>query len=184
MTTVSTKSAFQVIEASIAFLCLGWFFIYQGEVWQRFNLRRTNFAKYDEEITELPTVYTTVGNLNYNAKFGNDFKISFEEYDAISYRDVGLRATNLSIGNNTVGYSQLVVNLEQRNNGNMFQLIPVNHVPGMHQEYVLTYIFTNSSMYASAIFRVSLKTQNNSYVHCLLNYFDGKVQFTIEELYS
>ena len=58
MTSVSTKSAFRVIEyvASIAFLCLGCFFIYQGEVWQRFNLRRTNFAKYDEEITELLTI--------------------------------------------------------------------------------------------------------------------------------
>ena len=103
MTTVSTKGAIQVIEyiASIAFLCLGWFFIYQGEVWQRFNLRRTNVAKY-EEITELPTIYTTVGNLNYNAAFGKDFKMSYEEYDAIYYRDVGLRATNLNIGNNTV----------------------------------------------------------------------------------
>ena len=178
MRSVSTKYVIHAFEkiASIAFLCLGCFFIYQGEVWQRFHLGRTNFAKYDEEITELPTIYTTIRNLNFNAKFGRDFKIAYEEYDAISYRDVGLQATNLSLGNNTVGNSQFVVNLEQRYKENVFQITPVNHVPGMHQEYVLTYLFKNSSIYNSAILQVGLKTQNNSYVHCLLNYFDGKVQ--------
>ena len=181
MKKVSTKCVVQVVEkiACIAFLGLGCFFIYQGEVWQRFNLRRTNFALYDEEITELPTIYTVINNPNLETsipvKFGNDFKISLYEYHAISYRDLDSRTASLNKGNNNIGNSPLVVNLQQEGNKNNFQIIPVNYVSGMHKEYVLTYIFKNSSLYNLVNFGIALKSQNNSYVHCLLNYFDGKV---------
>ena len=44
----------------IAFLCLGIYFIYEGNVVQRFQMKRTNFAESNERINELPTILAEI----------------------------------------------------------------------------------------------------------------------------
>ena len=175
---MSTKLIFQVIEKalSLAFLCLGCVFIYQGEILQRFNLKRTNFARSDEDISELPVIYTSIMNLGTEAHFGTDFNISYEEYNMMSKRGLGSNnATILTKGHNVIGKGPFKVNFEQRNTDNVFLITPINFAVGMHQEYVLTFIFKNSSLYQTAKFGIIIMAQNNSYIHCLGNYYDGKV---------
>ena len=53
---------------------LGCYFIYQGQVVQKFTLGRTNFAEFDEELTEFPTLVTFIDDggtitTNYTSYF-------------------------------------------------------------------------------------------------------------------
>ena len=41
-------------------LFLGVYFIYAGQIIQKFQQKRTNFAEYGEEITEFPTILTSL----------------------------------------------------------------------------------------------------------------------------
>ena len=42
------------------FFCLGIFELYNGEVWQKYRLQRTNYAEFGEDISELPTILTFI----------------------------------------------------------------------------------------------------------------------------
>ena len=85
----------------VIFLIMGSYFIFQGNVIQKYNLRKTSFTEEVEDVTELPTIMTTVvhrerGSLTY----GNDFSITFENLNSTSY--------NLSYGiNEMVGLPTL-----------------------------------------------------------------------------
>ena len=56
------KDLFKVIDGLILFLLmgLGFYFIYKGDVLNRFQLKRTNFAEYTEDLSEIPTVTTWI----------------------------------------------------------------------------------------------------------------------------
>ena len=50
----------------------GFYFIYEGDVFQKFNAQRSNFAEYDESVTEFLTIVTYVkthATMSSNAKF-------------------------------------------------------------------------------------------------------------------
>ena len=55
---IPTKSLFQVIHrlGYISLLMLGYYFIDRGDILQKYNSRRTNFAEYYENVTEMPTI--------------------------------------------------------------------------------------------------------------------------------
>ena len=58
---------------------LGFYFVYEGEVFGRFYRGRTNFAVYEEEISEHPVIVTLMQN-SYNYKpliLGKDFKVMY-----------------------------------------------------------------------------------------------------------
>ena len=60
-TMQDTRSKTLVIVRALFYFTLfgvGIYFIYQGDVVQRYLLRRTDFTVYEEDITELPTVVT------------------------------------------------------------------------------------------------------------------------------
>ena len=57
---------FQVVEvvSYIFLMCLGGFFIYEADIINRFQLKRTNFAEYYEPIIERPTVMSWIEYLS------------------------------------------------------------------------------------------------------------------------
>ena len=60
----------------IALLCVGIYFIYQGNVWQKYQQSKTNFAVYTEPIVELPTITTWIeSSIGVNLKFERDYSI-------------------------------------------------------------------------------------------------------------
>ena len=99
----------------IAFLCLGIYFIYEGNVVQRFQMKRTNFAESNERINELPTIlaeieyiYPYPDNLMI---YGTDFNIS---YQAVGSEEKIDKQINLTLGENTLSNSELIINFEQQ----------------------------------------------------------------------
>ena len=53
----------------IALMVLGCYFVYKGNAWNIFNLKRTNFAVYDEPITEAPNNETMLQFRKFNSAF-------------------------------------------------------------------------------------------------------------------
>ena len=99
----------------IAFLCLGIYFIYEGNVVQRFQMKRTNFAESNERINELPTI---LAEIEYRYPYpdtlmiyGTDFNIS---YQAVGSEEKIDKQINLTLGENTLNNSELIINFEQQ----------------------------------------------------------------------
>ena len=136
---------------------------------QRFSLKRTNFAEYDEEITELPTVFTYINPLSDKVKFKSDFNISYRRSGAAT-------SVNLTEGENIVSEGPLKVDFKQRGKENVFKITPLNFETGMDLDYTLTYTFEKSfDLELVSHIGVALRTDNNSYVHCDGKYYDGDV---------
>ena len=53
----------------LAMLCLGIYFINEGAVLERFQMKRTNFAESNERVNELPTILT---HLEYQYPYPNE----------------------------------------------------------------------------------------------------------------
>ena len=99
----------------IAFLCLGIYFIYEGNVVQRFQMKRTNFAESNERINELPTI---LAEIEYKYPYpdtlmiyGTDFNIS---YQAVGSEEKIDKQINLTLGENTLYNSELIINFQQQ----------------------------------------------------------------------
>ena len=110
-----TKLLVQRVEkfAYFILLCTGAYFIYQGDVLERFIEGKTNFYQYAEGVKELPSITTWVDPMlldTSNIKLGRDFNISLGTASKTM-------ETNLSIGINHIG-DYVSVELEQTNNGN------------------------------------------------------------------
>ena len=62
MNDKSTQRLFQVFDnlAYVILSIVGCYFIYKGEVLQRFGARKTFFAEYNEPVTELPSLITYI----------------------------------------------------------------------------------------------------------------------------
>ena len=135
---LAPKRIHQLINQSVylALICVGCFFIYQGDVLQRFHLKRTNFAEYEEDLTELPTIMIPPVRPR-NIKFERDYNISFQALDGSPY-------INPTDGYQTIG--NLSVHFERtRQNG--YQITPEDLSTRKVLNYQLTYRFQNASWY-------------------------------------
>ena len=78
----------------VIFLVMGSCFIFQGNVIQKFESKKTSFTEVVESLSELPTILITIiYKENRNLSYGNDISITFGKmHSAIKY--------NLSYGMN------------------------------------------------------------------------------------
>ena len=151
-------------------LCLGIYFIYMGEVMERFWLKRTDFTEHKEGVTELPTVLAYVSSRSsttdniwnpQNNEYGEMFNISYGA--KCGPRASTSNGVNLTFGQNKVS-GGLNVFFEQLYGANFFKITPENFTPSMSLDYCLTYIFEHSI--ASKIIGVGLSLRpENSSVH-------------------
>ena len=170
----------------VTMLGLGIYFIYQGDVIQRFHLMRTNFMVYEEPIYEHPTIitwldYTYMSPSIKNITFGKDFKIYF----TTGRENV---KQELIFGHNKILNSTLVLNLQQSFEGlstkklfpNHFKITPMNYKPEMPIDFRLTYMFQNpnvskgSLLSTQKLIHISLRAENNTKT-CQGIYHDGQV---------
>ena len=121
----------------VALAILGFFFIYHGEVIQRFNKGKTFFAEYNEALDEFPTITTYfLGKVSSKPKYGKDFNISMGAYPD------GEPVRNLSFGENTIPGSTLKVYFEPFGQWSQdFRITPLNFDPEMPVTYQLKYKF-------------------------------------------
>ena len=75
---ILSKQAFDGCRLMIYLLLfsLGVYFIYQGEVLERFAQKRTNFAVYKEHMRELPTITTYIEAQGLN--LGVDYNLTVQ----------------------------------------------------------------------------------------------------------
>ena len=158
------QHSFKIVDKSVylALFCVGCVFIYQGDVLQRFQLKRTNFAEYEEDITELPTVQTWLGFGNLT--FGQDYNISYKPHGTS-------QSILLSQGLNSIG----TVKIKFQQFGRAFTLTPLNFSRGMPRDYDLTFEFKNAS-WKNVVkdVGISLSSENNT-MECNGIYWDGEV---------
>ena len=101
------KRLYHILDKLIysAFLLLACYFIYMGDVLDKFRSKRTNFAEYLEPVTELPTITTYIQSTDQGfLLYGKDFNISYGVY--IDKDKNGgkshLKHKNLTIGVNKI----------------------------------------------------------------------------------
>ena len=79
---------------------LGIFLIFHGDVVHKFQLRRTNFAIYEEDIFELPNIVTYIWPMK-NFTLGKDFSIFFRSgFDHSTKWKMLKRGENKIVGRN------------------------------------------------------------------------------------
>ena len=121
----------------VALAILGFYFIYQGQVIQRFSEEKTIFAEYDEALEEFPTMTTHImGKLSPMPEYGSGFNISMGVADqAEPMRD-------LTFGENILPGSRLKVYFERYGeHAREFRITPLNFDPDMPVVYRLKYKF-------------------------------------------
>ena len=142
---------------------LGSYFIYEGEVVQRFQLKRTNFAVYEEPIFEPPVMVTYIWPIK-NVTLGKDFLIY-----VISGRSKSDHWTLLEIGDNLMKDSSVMMHLQHLYEGlsakdelpNSFKITLKNFTVGDYVDFVFKYNFNNPTAMEGAEIRFSLRTENS-----------------------
>ena len=157
---------------------------------ERFKLQRTNYATFDEDITELPTILTYVEVYGQGVpppiKLVDDFNITFQ---SIPSGNIELSPTKFDLVENgyypveTYQNQTLGVEFESGLHGfNDFTITPVI-TPGLSLESVgdlaLTYTFKNdSAMNIPISIGIELTTENNSISGSILldkfEFYDGR----------
>ena len=135
--------------AYLAFSVLGFYFIYEGNVLQRFNSKKTFFAEYDEPVNEFPTIYTMIdGPMKGHLEYGKDFNISFRAQKSVKKipgeRD-RLKRENLTIGKNILVDSPLEVTFEPIWDGTVFRISPLNYEQRIPLAYELEFTSSNTT---------------------------------------
>ena len=172
-----------------AMLVLGFYFIYQGGVVQRFLLKRANFASYEARMDELPTIVTWIYPYEKNVSFGQDFKLYFssqfgsEEEIEVTFGENVQRVNGNDFRFNFQRYYQGFSALN--GNPNLFKITPQAGILGNRwypSEWTdsaalnLRFVYTNASQMSGAQFGLSLSTENNT-ASCKGRHFDGDVDF-------
>ena len=153
----------------IILLCVGIYFIYEGDIVQKFRLKRTNFAvSLGEQLSELPTIVAFLHQQpRTKLKLGIDFNISYHmlmENDWIGKQ--------LSLGSNIINEeTNLEIDFEivtpQKIDGRLIDMFKITHIGGRFEHeavHGLSFTFKNSTLYnydkTSVTFR--LGTENSS----------------------
>ena len=113
------KIIFLLVEKLIyvTMISLGIFLIYKGEIIQRFQLQRTNFAVYEEAIFKLPHIVMYIVP-HKNITFGKDYMI---HYNIGKHRKEHTDWKMLTQGNNTAKGQTLVLNFQNLYEGFSWQ---------------------------------------------------------------
>ena len=121
----------------LALSSLGIFFIIQGQVVDKFLSKKSNFAKYDEPLTELPTTTTWIFGPRQNMMYGEDFNITYKFGNT-------MEAKNLTFGENQIE-GTFSVDFETVEQGYKYKITPLGFISGMLLHYKIIYTFKNTT---------------------------------------
>ena len=162
---------------------LGIFLIFHGDVVHKFQLRRTNFAIYEEDIFELPNIVTYIWPMK-NFTLGKDFSIFFRSgFDHSTKWKMLKRGENKIVGRNfTMHLENLFEGLSAAEpQPNSFRIKANNFSAGMPVDFRLKYTFQNSSIMTGSEIIFSLRPENGC-LSCNGNYHEGEIQRTTVSL--
>ena len=150
-------------------LGLGVYFIYMGDVIPRFWLGRTNFAQYDEALTELPIIATYVTNVPVSFTIRKDFNLSLNG----KILDLGINNIKSHIHlkvrlQHVMPELQLFINDVQTH---FLQIRPLNFPPEVPHRLDLLYSFA-TTLNKSQI-GIYLSSENTTF-ECFERNYDGE----------
>ena len=157
----------------ISLFSLGCFFIYQGNVVQRFQEKKTNNAEHTEVAAEMPTIVTWPEPVNWSTKllFGENYTIVFESSGKETILKEGFNKHSTAIVHMKIKYNRWWVR--------MFRITPMNFSSIPHY-FTLKYQFKNNlnAEYNVSKIGIKLTSSNNSHCECGygLKYLDGDVK--------
>ena len=154
----------------ISLLGLGIFFIYKGDVIQRFQAQRTTFAVYRESMIELPTISTYIYPIPSNFSMGVDFNLTLEG----KILRPGINFLNGS--GLKVDFEHMIPELLVDEHGKKafkfrITIRPFNFSLRMPTYFRLNYTF--ASPLPESQIGIYATSENNS-KGCLQNYYDGE----------
>ena len=121
-------------------LGVGVYLIYEGDIINKYQQEITRRNYYEEEMTELPAIVTTVNyradnNNKTTGQFEKDYHLHFIEGEQFSLEN----ATSLTYGANSVNGSKFDVQIENYRNNIGVAIMLTNLSSGMPSEYNLIY---------------------------------------------
>ena len=175
---------FKIIDylLHLGLMSLGFYFIYQGNIWERFQQKRTNFAEYDESIGELPAIVSWIRYSKSGVEpvaLGHDFHIYYSEQliDSAEWTKYEL----LKGKNNMSSGLELKLDIEKDWFGNNFRVTPTSVPSGISDKlkFRLNYRFDNQTLVDPIVseVKISLASINNS--HCAWGWtpYDGDIAY-------
>ena len=150
----------------ICLLFLGSYFIYQGNILQKYKDGKTYFAEYEEPITDLAVITSSVKVAKGQLRFGSDFNITY----CAGFFCPPQNMVQLKKGKTRVG--GLDVELEVKGiHEQIIRITPISTPLNIPICYVLDYTFSKKD--TSATVATILTTKNNS--HCAFghSFWDG-----------
>ena len=160
----------------IAFLFVGFCLIYQDEVIQRYQDRKTTFAVYSEPMHEMATLSVWIENIPPNFTLGEDFTVHFG-------RDFS-NMSKLTYGQNNIEGSSLVVELEHISRGSAnqirwFKIRPLNLSPQNTPDHAISLTFSRRRPFKFSQNLISVHVwptaENNTLHDCEGKYYDGDI---------
>ena len=139
---------------------LGIYFIQQDNVLQKFSLKRTNFARYQEPISERPTIMVYLEPLSLPLKYGKDFIISYrqdlmsDDYDYVY----------MTFGENKIG-KDVIIEFEEILSGHIFKVTPIlSHDILENYDQVIDLVFNPEKLDIMGYVTIGMRlsTENNS----------------------
>ena len=140
----------------VAFLSLGIYFINMANILEKYQRERTNFAEFEETVTELPTIVTYPVPQNSGMKNGVDFNISFQvasDFDSVSQTHLTQSGVYPVFG------SSLEIVFEPLYDGNFFKIVPTNFKTRIVQDFELIFTFDSTSIQESNTLILTFKGQ-------------------------
>ena len=160
MSLFSVNVVSHIIEKAIylSLLGLGIYFVYQGDVIQRYRIKRTNFAEYSEPVSELPTIITRVehnkGMHAIHPKFGTDYAIFLRDpwvlpqkgWPPFNYTTVQEGVNNTILVRGVTLKFKLEIGYDFDGKNEILRITPLHFdAATLHPRFSLGYFFANQS---------------------------------------
>ena len=204
MTSLMRIDLFKIVKCMIyiSLTVLGYYFITEGEVLQRYRDRKTNFAEYSEPISELPAIVTWIEDSEHrqtDLKLHKHYKLIYCAPYWNCEDENSTWATELQEGYNIVGPSfhlepsfrnvkkmkfkkdagsfENVLRLEKMGTPEApYSKIRIMHLNNTKQElpgFVLMYKFKDKANYSDVVAGITLTSNNNSRCGYGSSFHDG-----------
>ena len=151
----------------IALLVLGIYFIHEGEVFQRYQIGRTDYYQYNEAMCEFPTIITKVFLAPTNGSMGIDFNLLLSKGPKSALLLNGSPHTILTNGKNHIKGTELEVDLQVQSYDDSLGSVIYNKISPLNFNtlggwWSIIYSVTNASQWSESKVMIALSTENNS----------------------
>ena len=151
----------------VCFLLIGYYFIHQGNIWQKYHDQKTFFSEYQEPLSEMPVIIARVEKSHGRLTIGIDYNITYCTRFSTGFSPSSCK--DLKIGENRIR-KDLDLRLEVKKNVNRISTMnPMSPISSGHG-----LIFNFRKKDTSTVVEIILTNRNNSYCGNGYMFHDGE----------